>query len=137
VISTGAAPPPPSSRFLSTSVSVVQGSNAYWGEDDLSVTSTTRLSKLRVSVHVAQTGGLANAGNWSTVGDKLNISVTSDGSGVTYLFTLKPGATLSPGTYTFAAQYKHSGNRSAHADSYDAAGTAAGSGQSQGAGGYF
>jgi hypothetical protein len=119
------------SGFLTASSSVAPNSNQYWGEDDVSFTSAVPLSGLRVVIRVAQTGGLASAGSWNTFNNQADVSITGNGDAVTYLVALKPGVTLPPGRYTFAAQFKHSGYRSAHGDVYDVNGTAAATGASQ------
>jgi len=77
-------------------------------------------------VRIAKTAGLVDAGHWTSVPANLvTSSVTSTASAYVYRFTLNAGATLSPGSYTFAAQYSHdAGTRSVAADAFDATATA-------------
>jgi hypothetical protein len=135
--STPSGAPNAHSGFLTASGSAAKNSGNYWGEDDVSFTSTVPLSGLRVVVRVAKTGSLTSAGSWSTFGNESNVSVTGNGDAITYLVTLKPGVTLPPGRYTFAAQFNNPGYRSAHGDVYDVNGTAAATGASQNTQGNF
>jgi hypothetical protein len=140
---TSSAPPantsPPSpTPSLSVNKAVGTGGNAYWAEDVVSVTSTTPLSALKIAVRVAQTGGVASTGTWSSLSGKVSINVTADSNEVNYLLTLNPGITLPPGTYTFEAQYNHAqGSRNTQHDLYAITATPAGSSTSEGANGHF
>ena len=60
-----------------------------------------------------------------TLADLLPVMTAYLDRDLVYRFTLHPGATLAPGSYTFAAQYNHAaGTRSMAGDSYDATATA-------------
>jgi hypothetical protein len=52
------------------------------------------------------------SGQYNTVGGQITQANSSTSSAVTYTFTLNSGQTLSPSTYTFAAQT--SGNGTPH-----------------------
>ncbi|RPF38005.1 hypothetical protein [Streptomyces sp. TLI_185] len=95
------------SSYLSVRTSVTS-SNDYWSQSNVSVTTTKKLSALKVVLHVAQTGGVANTGVWTSLGDKVTVHTgrASDG-GVDYVVTLDAGITLDPGTYVFEFQYNH------------------------------
>ncbi|MEY9968442.1 hypothetical protein ABIA33_006526 [Streptacidiphilus sp. MAP12-16] len=69
---------------------------------------------------------MADTGTWSTVrAADLVTTVTRDGSVLLYEFTLRPGATLAPGSYEFAGQYNHApGGRDAGQDTYQATASA-------------
>jgi hypothetical protein len=125
------------SGFLSATGSPGAGTGTYWSEDDLSFTSAVPLSSLRVTVRVAQTGGVTSTGTWCTLGKQADIGVTSGSGAVTYVVTLKPGTVLPAGTYTFAAQFRQSGSRSVQYDSFDVTGGAADSGSLQNVKGHY
>jgi len=95
------------SSYLSVRTSVTS-SNDYWSQSNVSVTTTKKLSALKVVLHVAQTGGVANTGVWTSLGDKVTVHTgrASDG-GADYVVTLNAGITLNPGTYVFEFQYNH------------------------------
>lgn len=100
---------------------VVEGdSNAYWDQSRVTVQSTKTLKSLKVVVKITQTGGVASTGTWSNIGDKVSVSSASSSGELDYVVTLKPGATLEPGTYIFRFQYDHNqGNRDAGGDRYN------------------
>jgi hypothetical protein len=140
---TNSAPPAhtsPASSTLSFSVkkAVDTGGSPYWAEDVLSITSNTPLSALKIAVHVAQTGGVASTGTWTSLSGQAKISVSTDSNGVNYLLTLNPGVTLAPGTYTFEAQYNHAqGNRNSQHDLYTITATPTGSSTSESTSDHF
>jgi hypothetical protein len=137
---TNSAPSANSSSTPSFSVqqSVRTGGNPYWAENVVAITTTTPLSALKIAVRVAQTGGVASTGTWSSLSGKVSINVAADSNGVNYLLTLNPGVTLPPGTYTFEAQYNHAqGSRNSQHDLYAITATPAGSSTSEGANGHF
>ena len=95
------------SSYLSVRTSVTSP-NDYWSQSNVSVTTTKKLSALKVVLHVAQTGGVANTGVWTSLGDRVTVHTgrASDG-GADYVVTLNAGITLGPGTYVFEFQYNH------------------------------
>lgn len=97
-----------SSGLVGASASVDQASNAGWSQLDLAVTVKEPLTALHVTVKVSKCAGLASTGSFDTVGSQFTEVTTtgSDGS-ITYEFELVKGATLAPGTFTFAAQFQH------------------------------
>ncbi|GIM93288.1 hypothetical protein [Paractinoplanes toevensis] len=117
---------PSSSRFLTATGTLNRYSIESWGQSDLVLATTGTITALDVTVRIAKTRGLRDAGQWTTIPDELiTSSVNATGSTFVYRFTLKPGATLAPGSYTFAAQYNHSaGTRSMAGDSYEVTATA-------------
>jgi hypothetical protein len=115
--------------FLWSDGSVDPGSTSAWAQSDVTLKTKFTVSALDVKLRVALTPGVATTGDWSTVpAQELTVTVTRQGGFLLYEWTLKPGATLPPGTYEFAGQYDHaSGGRDAGQDSYAA--TATGHGQ--------
>lgn len=127
-----------SAPALSVRKSVDTGGNQFWAQDTVSVTSTVPLRALKISVRVAQTGGVASTGTWSSLAGKVRVDVASNSTGVDYLLTLNSGVTLAPGTYVFEAQYNHSAaTRDARHDIYAVTATPANSQTSEGASGHF
>ncbi|MFE7271411.1 hypothetical protein [Streptomyces sp. NPDC057623] len=82
--------------------------NDYWSQSSVTVTTTKKLSALKVVLHVAQTGGVANTGVWTSLGDKATVHTgkASDG-GADYVVVLNEGITLDAGTYVFQFGYNH------------------------------
>jgi len=103
-------------------------SNDYWDQSSVTVKSTTPLTELKVVVRLAQTGGVAHTGFWSSLGDKVNMSQAADSNQLAYVVTLKPGITLGAGTYVLQFQYNHDqGGRDAGGDRYNVTTTSSGS----------
>jgi hypothetical protein len=116
----------PPSSFLTATGTLNRYSIDNWGQSDLVVATTGTITALDVTVRIAKTAGLRDTGHWTSVpAEMITSSVSTTRSTVVYRFTLKPGATLAPGNYTFAAQYNHlAGHRSMAADSYEVSATA-------------
>jgi hypothetical protein len=92
---------------------------ATWSETKVTITSAKPLSALRVTITVALTPGAAAAGKYTTVPNSdVTVTVTKDGSALTYAYVLKQGTALAPGSYLFAAQFDHHSGRSMAKDSY-------------------
>ncbi|MFD9030733.1 hypothetical protein ACFVZW_06155 [Streptomyces sp. NPDC059567] len=96
------------------------GSNRYWAQSDLTVTTSTPLSGLVVELRVAQTGGVASTGNWRSLpAEDFTVSVREDGGALVYRWTLTAGRTVPAGRHVFAGQYNHAeGGREAGSDTY-------------------
>ncbi|MGW6908580.1 hypothetical protein [Streptomyces sp. NPDC054940] len=82
--------------------------NEYWSQSSVTVTTTKKLTALKVVLHVAQTGGVANTGVWTSLGDQVTVHTgkASDG-GADYVIVLNEGITLDAGTYVFQFGYNH------------------------------
>jgi hypothetical protein len=120
------------SGYLSVQTSVTSA-NEYWTQSNVTVTSVKKLTALKVVVHIAQTGGVANTGVWTSLGDKVTVHAAraSDG-GADYVVTLNAGITLDPGTWSFQFGYNHDkGTRDTGHDLWAVVTTAAGSGGSE------
>lgn len=78
------------------------------------------LTELTLTIRVTATAGLTDAGGTDDVPDDAITRTTEKRDGaVLYHFTLKPGRTLTAGTYTFTARYG-GGDRDAADDTYEA-----------------
>lgn len=115
--------------FLWSDGSIDPYSTTGWSQSDITLKNHYTVTALDVKVTLASTPGLASTGSWSTVpAADLVTKVTKQGGALVYEFTLKPGATLAPGTYVFAGQYNHAAvGRDAGGDSYRATATGHGS----------
>lgn len=111
------AVPGPAARATGT---VDRGSNRWWAQSDLAVTTQTEVTGLAVEVRVALTGGIVSTGHWQTrSADDFTVTVAEESGALVYRWTLKPGRTVPAGPHTFAAQYNHAeGVRDASADAY-------------------
>jgi hypothetical protein len=119
----------PVQGFLWSDGSVDPRSSNTWAQSNITLKNRWTMTALQVKVRIALTPGVASTGTWSTVpnGD-ITVKVTKQDDALLYEFVLKPGATLAPGTYTFAAQYSHAGGgRDAGRDTYEATATGHGS----------
>jgi hypothetical protein len=115
------------SGYLSVHTAI-KSTNEYWSQSEVTVTVTKKLTALKVVLHVAQTGGVANTGVWTSLGDKATVHTgrASDG-GADYVVTLNAGNTLDPGTYVFQFGYNHDkGTRDTAHDIWGVVTTAAG-----------
>ncbi|MEY9838785.1 hypothetical protein [Streptacidiphilus sp. EB103A] len=115
--------------FLWSDGSIDPYSTTGWSQSDITLKNHYTVTALDVKVTLAFTPGLASTGSWSTVpAADLVTTVTKQGGTLVYEFSLKPGATLAPGTYVFAGQYNHAAvGRDAGGDSYRATATGHGS----------
>ncbi|MFI7499931.1 hypothetical protein ACIBVL_15790 [Streptomyces sp. NPDC049687] len=115
------------SSYLSVHTSVASPKD-YWSQSSINVTTTKKLTALKVVLHIAQTGGVANTGVWTSLGDKVTVHTGrgSDGA-VDYVVTLNPGVTLDAGQYVFQFGYNHDqGTRDTLHDVWAVVTTAAG-----------
>ncbi|MCO6009000.1 hypothetical protein NE236_28905 [Actinoallomurus purpureus] len=96
------------------------GSNDYWAQEDVTVSGERPLSTLQVTVRVARTQGVRSAGSWSSLpGDAFAVTVGDERGALVYRWALRPGRSVPPGSYVFAAQYTRApGGRDAHRDTY-------------------
>ncbi|MFE1548122.1 hypothetical protein [Streptomyces sp. NPDC058718] len=96
------------------------GSNRWWAQGDVTVTTRTPVSGLVVDVRVVRTAGVVSTGHWRTrPAEDFTVTVTEEPGTLLYRWTLKPGRTVPPGRHVFAVQYNHAeGVRDASADTY-------------------
>jgi hypothetical protein len=98
-------------------------SNPYWSEDDVDLTSARPLTSLTVILRVSGGPGAVSRNNSFTSAPGTSVSITAEGDGLVYRWTLDAGRTLAPGTYTFAGQFDHAkGERSSAGDRYTVSG---------------
>lgn len=99
-------------------------SSAYWAQEDVTVSGTRRLTVLRVIVRVARTQGVRSVGSWSSLpGDAFQVTVGEERTAFVYTWELRPGRSVPPGRYVFAAQYGRTpAAHDAHGDTYTVTG---------------
>ena len=97
-----------------------------WTQQNLTLRTTTTITTLDVTIRIARTAGVADTGSWSSVPDEMVVrTVTTGKERLVYRFTLRPGYTLAPGAYVFAAQFNHAtGGRRSAGDRYAVTGPA-------------
>jgi hypothetical protein len=95
-------------------------SNGPWfDEDDVALSTTVAITALTVKITVPATNVTYN-GAYNTVGGQI-VDSFSGGSNLVYTFTLTSGQTISPGSFTFAAQMNGNGvTHNAATDSWTA-----------------
>ncbi|MFD4375825.1 hypothetical protein [Streptomyces sp. NPDC058486] len=113
----GGIAPGPVARAAGT---IDPGSNRWWAQSDLAVTTDAEVTGLGIEVRVALTGGIVSTGHWQTrSADDFRVTVTEESGALVYRWTLKAGRAVPAGPHTFAAQYNHAeGTRDASADTY-------------------
>ncbi|WP_317453351.1 hypothetical protein [Streptomyces xanthii] len=120
------APPPAAAADaeLWSDGSVDPGSHTYWAQSNVTFKARKELSALTVELRVAQTGDVADTGNWRSLpADDFTASVAERDGFLIYRWVLKPGRTVPAGEHVFAGQYDHAtGARDAGGDSYSVTG---------------
>ncbi|MBM2621636.1 hypothetical protein JIG36_39645 [Actinoplanes sp. LDG1-06] len=113
-----AASPAPTPRF--STPSPVRGkaltavgkrdphSFANWSQQQVTVAAGEPVTRLDVTISIARSEGVADTGRWTSIPSAMvMMTVTVEREALVYRFTLKPGGTLAPGSYVFAAQFNH------------------------------
>ncbi|MER5308603.1 hypothetical protein ABT034_12535 [Streptomyces sp. NPDC002773] len=109
--------PGPTARVTA---SIDPGSNRWWAQNDLALTTDTPVGGLTVELRIARTPGVVSTGHWRTrPAEDFTVTATEETGALVYRWTLKPGRTVPPGPHVFAGQYNHAeGVRDASADTY-------------------
>jgi hypothetical protein len=107
----GSTPTAPSARIggVSSSGTLDPHSNPYWTESDVGLSNAQPLTSLTVELRIAGSGQVSDNSSFTSA-PGISTSVTVDGGYLVYRWTLDPGKTLTPGTYTFAGQFNHAEN---------------------------
>jgi endo-1,4-beta-xylanase len=108
-VSPSISPTPTSSGGSLTATPVVASSGPFFSEEDVKLANTSRLTSLTVTIVVQRTTGVSFSSMYNTVGGGILMSNSSTSSAITYTFTLTSGQSVSPGSFTFAAQMGGSG----------------------------
>lgn len=114
--------------FLWSGAAIDPKSIDNWTQGKVTLRTTETVTALQLRVQIVLTPYVASTGSWSTIlAEDLVSSVEQQHDAVVYLFTLKPGVTLAPGTYVFGVQYNQATGRDHSKDTYQAVATAGGS----------
>lgn len=110
----------PEEGFLWSDGSVAPESTETQGRSNITLKNMRTMTAADVTIRIASTDGLADAGAWSTMpAADYTVTVDHESGALIYHFELNPGVTLIPGTYVFTAQYDHpAGGRNANGDAY-------------------
>jgi mannan endo-1,4-beta-mannosidase len=107
---------------------VVTSSSGWFSEQQLRLSNTADITALSITITVQRTTGVSASGQYNTIGGTITQSNSSTATALTYVFSLSPGQSLTPGTHrTFAVQM--SGTGASHptaGDTYSVTGTAGG-----------
>ncbi|WP_329180054.1 hypothetical protein [Streptomyces sp. NBC_01477] len=103
----GGSGAPAGSGPLSSNGGIAASSNDYWTQSDVELTTSQTLTSLSVELRIATDNGESSTGSWSSVPDRTAARMTVEGHFLVYRWTLDPGQTLGPGTYTFSGQFNH------------------------------
>ncbi|GAA0231930.1 hypothetical protein GCM10009539_16680 [Cryptosporangium japonicum] len=99
--------------------------NDHYAQSTVTLKNQTEMTALDVTIRVALSSDVRTIGNWSTISkDKLVITTREQSGWLYYRFQLRAGATIAPGSYTFAGQYDPGGPRSTGKDAYLASASA-------------
>ncbi|MGY0023095.1 hypothetical protein [Streptomyces sp. cg35] len=104
--------------------SVDPGSNDFWAQSDVTFKTKEQLASLTVELRVAQTGRVADTGNWRSLpAEDFTVSVAERDGFLVYRWVLRSGRTVPPGQHVFAGQFDHAeGGRDAGRDTYSVSG---------------
>ena len=101
-----------------TATTVINSNSPYFNDEGVKVSNTAPLTSLSITITVQATTGVTFNGQYNTVGGQILQSHSSNGSTISYTFTLAAGQTLPPGTsWLFDAQA--GGNGTVHPTSGD------------------
>ncbi|WP_406492024.1 hypothetical protein OHB06_13400 [Streptomyces sp. NBC_01604] len=108
--------------------SVDPHSNEFWGQSNVTLKTSEKLTALTVRLKVRQTGGLTSAGAWrSAPEDDFTTTVVEEDGFLVYTWVLKPDRSVREGEWVFAGQYDHDrGGRDARDDDYEITATTGG-----------
>ncbi|MEV5595494.1 hypothetical protein [Streptomyces sp. NPDC052496] len=125
---TAGGPPRTEDGPLWSDGSVDPHSNTYWAQSNVTLQTGRPLTALTLELRIAQSGGVADTGHWSTLpSDDFTVSVEPRDGALVYRWTLKAGRTVPAGRHVFAGQYDHAeGGRDAKDDTYTATAEAPG-----------
>ena len=102
------SPPAPAGSLTATGT-VDARSNRYWGQGNVTLTTTRAIRALHLTVTVSGGATVQSTGWWSTIvpPNIVTTTVSRVRDGLVYDVSLKPGQTLQPGTYEFGFQFDH------------------------------
>jgi len=123
--------PPPSSSgsdsgAASTASRTQTDSSGRTTRSSIALTIGRPLTSLTVELRVVRTAKVAGTGSSSSDAAQTSVTMAEEGGFLVYRWTLDPGQTLRPGTYTFTGLFAHAAGRDTRSDAYTVMGSGAG-----------
>lgn len=103
----GGTESPASNGPLQSNGVIGAGSNDYWTESEVELTTSQTLTSLTVELRIARNNGETGTNAWTALSDRTTAQMTVEGQDLVYRWTLNAGQTLGPGTYSFSGQFNH------------------------------
>jgi hypothetical protein len=99
---------------------VDKGSNPYWSQSDVTVTTQAPLTSFTIELHIAKGEGVRPTGAWRTLPeDDFDLTMETRGEELVFRWELHEDTRIPAGEHVFAGQYDHdAGPRDAAADWY-------------------
>jgi len=93
-----------------TATPSVSGDQTFFGQENITVSSTSTITAMNLTIKVAQTTGITFNGQYETYGNGLFVSTNSTAGGfITYAFNLKSNRSVAAGSGLLAAQFNGTG----------------------------
>ena len=108
---TSAKPASQGTGTVTVKTSLASGSGPWWGENDLTLSSTAPITAMTLTVTLKKTTGLNYNGQYNTVGSVITQAHTDGANTMVYTFAIAPGQTLGAGNRLFACQYGGNGTQ--------------------------
>ncbi|MBU2666405.1 hypothetical protein KOI35_23145 [Actinoplanes bogorensis] len=113
------APSPVREKGLEAVGKLDPHSFASWSQQQVTLATRERITRLDVTIRIARGEGVADTGRWTSIpAEMVTTSVAVEPKALVYRFTLDPGGTLAPGSYVFAAQFNHTTSHPLAGDSF-------------------
>jgi cytoskeletal protein RodZ len=94
-------------------------SNGSWSQENVNTTLTAPTTSFQLTVKVSASPGVEQTGQWTNYDISMfDVTVTPDAGGLTWVFQLKSGKTLPPGSAEFAVQFAHGAGHDPSGDTY-------------------
>jgi uncharacterized repeat protein (TIGR03803 family) len=92
-----------------TTTTAVPVNHPFFTEEDVILSTQATITALTLTITVQRTPGLVFSGMFQNISNQFTQTSVTGPATITYTFVLNPGATVPPGTWTFAAQMGSSG----------------------------
>ncbi len=93
-----------------TATPSISGDQTFFGQENISVSSTSKITAMNLTITVAQTTGITFNGQYETYGNDQFVSTNNTGGGfITYAFNLKSNKSVAAGSGLLAAQFNGTG----------------------------
>jgi general secretion pathway protein G len=100
----------PVNNGVTVTPSVGAGTNPWYGDNELVVTNSAPMTALSITIKISKTPGVTYNSQFTTFWGGITTSGhATTATTVDYTFTLNPGQTIVPGSWTVAAQFNGTG----------------------------